>query len=82
MFNYIQKLCSFGKCIEDEKAPLDDCVYGEDILTKFNSALELPEETMSCQSFFDHVASKNISPKTYCLMPHIASICCKTCPSN
>jgi hypothetical protein len=63
-------------------APTGSCLFGNDILVRSSTGLNMPKEIMTCDEFFQSVISQNQSPKTYCQMSVVSTACCKTCPSN
>lgn len=70
-----------GVCIESERAPFGDCLFGDDLVFQESIGMSLPSPQMTCDAVLKYVDSLNQSPTAYCSNSNFRQICCQTCKS-
>jgi hypothetical protein len=61
-------ICIQGVCTKNQIENIDDnCLYGDDLVTKNLVGFPLPYAYMACPTFLDYVSNiRNESPLSYC----------------
>jgi hypothetical protein len=62
-------------------APVDECVFGDDIVTSSIISIPLTSVQMKCSDVFDLIEFYNKSISGYCHQEFFRSSCCQSCIS-
>ncbi|RNA14579.1 flocculation FLO11-like, partial [Brachionus plicatilis] len=74
------KMCSNGVCEQNLQAPLDNCVFGDDVVVNLQVIPDpLPKNQLTCQETLDYLSSIGRFPYAYCNDPNFSKTCCQTC---
>jgi hypothetical protein len=76
------KLCVKSFCTENPKAPLGDCLFGDDVVSEDSIGMKLPVSQMSCSAVLDYIVSINQTATAYCSNSNFRQLCCQTCKSK
>lgn len=75
------KTCFQGECKENKRAPIGDCLFGDDIVKQEAIGMNLPSPQMVCKDVLNHIISISQTPTAYCTNSNFRQICCETCKS-
>lgn len=70
-----------GVCQNSTLAPVDNCVFGDGVITSQSINLKLPASQISCQDVFAVIESNGQSISGYCADSNFNNICCQSCKS-
>ena len=76
------KICIKGICTQDSRAPVGDCVLGENTISQDVVGINLPFAQMKCQDVLDYAYQQGQSPNVYCQDNKFSKLCCTTCISK
>ncbi len=76
------KLCTQSSCVENGKAPLGDCLFGDDLINEDSIGMRLPSQQMTCKDVLQYISSINQTVTAYCSNSNFRQLCCQTCKSN
>lgn len=74
-------MCFQGICQENQKAPLGECLFGDDVVNQEAIGISLPSPQMSCKDVLNHIIKLGQTPTAYCSNSNFRQICCETCKS-
>jgi hypothetical protein len=81
-FYEIFKICIKGVCTIDSRAPVGDCVLGENSISQDVVGIKIPYPQMKCQDVLDYAHQLGQSSNVYCQDVKFSKLCCTTCISK
>lgn len=76
-------MCSNGECVQNLQAPLDHCVFGDDVVVNLQVIPDpLPKNQLTCEETLNYLSSIGRFPYIYCNDPNFSKTCCQTCQST
>ena len=76
------KLCVKSFCTDSPKAPLGDCLFGDDVVSEESIGMKLSSKQMTCSSVLGYIMSINQTATAYCSNSNFRQLCCQTCKSK
>ncbi len=78
------KSCLNGQCVASPQAPIGNCLYGDDLVSSVDLAMNLPTSMMTCSDTIQFLISIGMDPVFYCQSQSysFSSTCCNTCAGN
>jgi hypothetical protein len=76
------KACVNGVCTANKLAPINDCPFGDDLVSQEIFNLKLPTPQQTCQDVFKIIVAANKSISGYCSSNNFRQACCQSCKSK
>ena len=78
--------CLNGQCVNNSKAPVGNCLFGDDLTTSsdIGNVITYPQVLLSCQDAIQLITANGLDPVYFCSTQLVSfgSVCCSSCAGN